>query len=396
MAQKKIVLFLLITTFLSGDFSITLMNFEKGIEVRYLLFFLFLISFLILINFKEIVHKKTINKNLTYFVFITIVYFFISFLTIFQSRDMEISLEKVYDIFFLLLLIISLVIVLNAFEKREFFNFLAGLFILVGIIYAIPIFLSVSTGAERGNFNFSGPNVTTRVLFFAACCAIFKYTLTKRLKYSLLIIFFLIGIILVGSRGGIVGAAVTLTCVALITLIFKWKNKGVYKFSIKKLSIVIVSSLLILTTLEQIKRVFLNRMVETTFAQDKIYTAGRDIIYDNSINMISKNPLWGYGLNGYSIETGENYPHNLLLELMIDTGLPGFFFFIFLLITSFYLPYRLKNSEVFIFSSLPFYMVIVHMFSGNLYDFRYFYLWVIPLIYFSLNTKKVIFNSKFF
>ncbi len=55
---------------------------------------------------------------------------------------------------------------------------------------------------------------------------------------------------------------------------------------------------------------------------------GRDENFDSAVNRISERPLLGHGLGGYYVDWysepgGGTYPHNLLLELLCETGIIG-------------------------------------------------------------------------
>lgn len=113
---------------------------------------------------------------------------------------------------------------------------------------------------------------------------------------------------------------------------------------------------------DYLERVFINRIVNLLINQ--VYYAGRDLLYVYAEDMIRERPFFGFGLNGYTIATGEVYPHNTLLEMMVETGVVGAVYFVFTCIITLLILRRYRNSDNLIIAILPLYMQIVQMFSG--------------------------------
>lgn len=383
MQKKKIVLVILVLCYFAGGFTLSRLNIGLNLEVKYILYIGFVFS-IIMTKYKIKVIKLN-NNRLSLFYIMSIVYLFITMLSIINSTNKLASLGKFSDLLFLIVLITSLLIVLSDFKEEEFFAFLSKIIIVIGFIYIIPIFMSIFAGADRGGFSLGGYNVITRILFFSACCSIYIYTLNKHIKYFVLTILFFIGIILVGSRGGIVGAVCSLSFLWILKWRFKFKRTLTISF--RKILIPIMVLVIIGIVYTPLKRVFDSRVIDLMFSGNGVYTAGRDQLYLKAINMIEKKPLVGYGLDGFMINTGNIYPHNIVLEIMIETGIIGLVFFVAMLILSIIYAMKMKRTTLSIFSILPLYMIVVQMFSGSLYDFRYYFFWFIPLLYFSRNLK---------
>ena len=126
----------------------------------------------------------------------------------------------------------------------------------------------------------------------------------------------------------------------------------------------------------------MNRIIGTTFSGNTVYTSGRDLIYADATEMILERPILGYGLDSFTSYTGHIYPHNILLEMVIEIGILGAIVFAVYLIYSLIILFKAKNTSLFLFSGLPLYMIIVQLFSGEFYDFRYYFLWTIPLLHY--------------
>ena len=79
--------------------------------------------------------------------------------------------------------------------------------------------------------------------------------------------------------------------------------------------------------------------------------------------------------------TGGNYPHNLFLEIMLDLGIIGIILIIPILVIGAMSLLRSTNQKYVYVSILPLYMIIVQQFSGDLYDFRFFFFWTILILH---------------
>jgi O-antigen ligase len=385
MPIKKISLLLLLLTFLSGTFTLARVNIGFSLEVRHLLlltFFLFLIIGL----------KKAVQLNEEYnslalnpFLITVIIYFFASTISLFYTIDQPKGLVKLESVLFLLFLIISVLIMVKTNNPNDFFNLVSGFFVIIGIVYSFPIYLSVMSGAERGAVELSGPNVVTRILFFATCSSLYKFWLNKKTLYIVCTLIFLTSIVLVGSRGGLVGATVVLFLIFIIKIILvSWSQKRKVKLTLKKILILFLGIGLLLFIYQPVKRVFLTRIIGATFEGNGVYTAGRDVIYTDAIKMIKEKPFFGHGIESFTLYTGHVYPHNLLLEMMVEIGLLGLIIFGIFVFYAVMLMFKFKTSPLFILSGIPLYMIIVQMFSGEFYDFRYFFLWSIPLLFYGV------------
>jgi len=101
-------------------------------------------------------------------------------------------------------------------------------------------------------------------------------------------------------------------------------------------------------------------------------SASRLNIWEIAFEHFLNNPILGFGLE--SPETG-NYPHNIIVEVLLATGMLGFIPFIYLLIKSF-------QNALFIFKNTPksawiavifMQSLIQNMFSGGIYTASWFW-----------------------
>ena len=373
--KKNLLIVTLILLLLSGRFTIgRIMNFLPNIEIRFIFLLLFLLIFIILIQDKLTIYKADIY-SIT-FIFLTIVFFILLIVSVLYSPNKIVAIIKLKDIAILALETIFIFITLRLFSDIDgLLKIIAITFVILGLIYLFPILYSVLSGAGRGTVYIGGPNVVTRILFFSLINSLYLNNIQNKSKYFILSLLFLIGIILVGSRGGIVGAAFSLTVLFLVKFRDRLKIKRI--FTKKSLFLTANALIIMILMFKYIYRTFYERIVNLLF--NNLYFSGRDIIYKETVEKISESPLFGYGLNGYTAVIGGrfNYPHNIILEVLLDVGFLGLILFSILLVFSIISIYKLRYYAEMYISILPIYVLVVSMLSGDMYDFRYYYFWVL-------------------
>lgn len=378
MPYKKYLLIIITLAFLAGDFSLNRIGFPVNIEVRYL----FILLFFIMIFMR--IHNFGLNKLFIFeksvFLFLTTIflYFFVLLISVFISESIYDAFKYYLDTAFILVLIFGLLILISKYEGEELLTQLSGILIITGLIFTIPVIVTATGDANRGQFSLGGPNVITRFIFFAFCSSIYRYISMKDIKYIIISLLFFVGIIFIGSRGGLLGAIVTLMVLLLLNF-NNWKHK--MKISGKKVIFLLILVTGVSIFYNDLQRIIMGRYINLTFSDNGLYTSGRDELYAESLAMISESPVLGHGINGFYIRTGELYPHNIVLEMMNNIGILGLLFFFIFLFYSVYLIIKFRKTKLCIFSGLPFYMIIVHMFSGSIYDFRFYFFWTLLLLY---------------
>ena len=97
--------------------------------------------------------------------------------------------------------------------------------------------------------------------------------------------------------------------------------------------------------------------------------------------MFCNAPVIGVGLDGYRqlSFTGEPYPHNIVLHIAVEGGLIGLLFFLIPLwglIDRWFSPKELEHTVA---ASLAFLYFVASLFSGGLYDTRFY--WFFAALY---------------
>jgi O-antigen ligase len=97
-----------------------------------------------------------------------------------------------------------------------------------------------------------------------------------------------------------------------------------------------------------------------------------------SIDMFFKKPILGYGILGFSSQTGMQYPHNIILEFMVEYGIIGLLALYLMLSDCIKVVYKcLRNQNANYYeialSLCWIALFISSLFSGNISGNRYFY-----------------------
>lgn len=354
----EVILGVLVTLlFLSGDFSVS------GIEIKYLI--LMITILLVFVGFSLGVNLRLPKLSLMFSL-----YWFLLVLLLFSamwSLNSEQAVNEFKGVFTVLLFSIISLIIFSSFSRS--INASLATFLFVALTYsAIAVWTSIQSGS-RGTIILGGPNVASRVIFFGLLAALYFNASDRRNWLILVMPLLLAGIVALGSRGGVIGAMITLGVLLLVKLMRS--RAWIPKFEFKSIAIGILALLVFVYYLfPLVSNVFESRIIELTL--NRVYMAGRDSLYARAWELIEQRPIVGYGLGGYYGSTLSSYPHNLMLQVWLDGGIVLLALFFMLLAVTFRLVF-LRKSTLSIVASGVLYMFIVHQVSGGYYDLRYVY-----------------------
>lgn len=296
------------------------------------------------------------------------------------------GLEKLFLAFTVPLLSVSFLYTLKWDEEKVIKCFLFSIFIflLVAIIYKMHgNFLS------RGRFGLLGPIPFGWICALAAI-AYYMKVMEKRGKRN--IIYFLVFCICVlwtGSKGPFLGLLIS---ILIITTYFYYKSP-------KYLLIlgIFVMIIILLLTYDSSGRIVSTYRALISDPSDYINGVGHGSIGTriafifSSIEAFVKHPFIGYGLGEWEFKVGTfgyKYPHNLLLETIVETGLIGGLAMISLIVYSLYTTFR--KSKILGFMSFTGFLFL--LVSGDMGYIRYpLFLVLLSTLYFS---KKSYSNLK--
>lgn len=190
-------------------------------------------------------------------------------------------------------------------------------------------------------------------------------------KNIILILLDLFLIVMFGSRGPLLCYAIFLVLFVLFENIKKYV-KGI--FCIVLLNIYLFLDKIILGIANIIDRFNISSRTLYLLVNDIQHSSGRDIIQKNSLYLLKQNSIFGLGIAG-EFKYMEDYPHNIILDLMLHWGII-FGSLVFFLLVIFISKAFLKSSGkerllMLIFISYGF---ITLLFSGTYLSWDGFYI----------------------
>ncbi|MBU5436818.1 O-antigen ligase family protein [Tissierella sp. MSJ-40] len=188
----------------------------------------------------------------------------------------------------------------------------------------------------------------------------------------------LICIILTFSRGAYISILIALVISFMIEKDRKWKCRSILLAIIVLFVLVNVLEVLGIGYVDLFKRRFLGMLSSGG--------SGRSIIWKNAFETFIKNPIFGIGINAFlNYSTSNygihNYIHNTFLEVLVESGVVGFFIYGLFLILVFFSCIKLfkKNKET-KFLLVTFIGMMFQMFFLSILLSEVFY-FIILLIY---------------
>lgn len=370
MKIKDVVLLLVILFTVAGNFTLDrLTAIPINMEVKWIILALIIV---LLPGLKWVKNDRSSNILLL----LIFIFLWITSLTAIYSPDAASAYHVILDHIVILSMVILTQWSINAYSnKDQALDLIVKSFIGVAFVYCILIVITSVVFAGRGALLIGGPNVATRIIFFGSILSLYKFKNTAKMLYVYLFAFYIIGIILVGSRGGFVSGGLGLGLV-LIMQFFNRKERNGKLFKKFVVGIAVLIGVVVVPLYDVIAKVFQERIINLLFVER--YTAGRDVLYGSAVDNVQMDPLFGQGLGSY-YQTLGIYPHNIFLEVLLNSGAVGMCIFLPLIIYSIVLLYKNRNTAYSYLCILPIYMIVVSNFSGSMFDFRYYFFWIIVI-----------------
>ena len=240
------------------------------------------------------------------------------------------------------------------FSTLTLWTLIAGAFIIapdkvrlarfINLIFLIAAWIAIQSTIEylrsgsdvinlNSNYLALGYTLGMGVLICAAYGFLSGVSLTKRIFMFSLSIYFMFVLFLLGGRGPLISTLISLP----VPLLFSSKLVQLNKIKLKKYAAIIVILFLIIILISfylyskglltgTLYRILL--FLEPGMGQ----SAGARIdFYSISENLWLANPLFGYGIGSWPILNGlpdvYSYPHNIVLEILVELGLIGLILF---------------------------------------------------------------------
>lgn len=181
-----------------------------------------------------------------------------------------------------------------------------------------------------------------------------------------------------GSRGVVLSIFLLLLFIFIVHI--KQNNRGVAVHKGRLRSTVVALVLIAasyISFFSYIDKYLENKTGISFYAIEKIARMGAEGDLDNGRNSIASvaldgfwdQPIWGHGIDRFEAVTGQNYPHNFVLEILFDGGLILFFILLIpFLVSILKFLVRCNKDEMAVFSTLFFSSVPGALFSQDLYN----------------------------
>lgn len=182
-----------------------------------------------------------------------------------------------------------------------------------------------------------------------------------------------IGLIASGSRGSLGATLVALP--ALFAL-----DPGCRRFVLKRPLLMGTFALmgggvLALADLGAVAEIGSKRFLEQTL--EGHYLSFRDVLIRYAYDFWLEAPLFGNGLGSFSLVTPLNYPHNIVMELLCETGVVGLLLFLIFAFFSLTSQYALGGRDRALILPLIALTGISSLASGDFVDFRFLFLFML-------------------
>jgi len=294
----------------------------------------------------------------------------------------------------------ALIIAPDPIRLRRLFSLLLLLSIWWGIE---AIIASIETGGKTslfvGSTNYLGLG---RLCGLGMSIAFVAWLFMKRFRILFFFLFVGLGVViaLAGGRGPLLSVAVALLIPIVVGLRLAKQNlfyTRQQRLAAMVVSLAVIGLAIYVSSAEELPRT-LDRLMGTTGGGELKGTAGdRANTYERAVELWQLNFVLGHGAGSWPLLNGRpddfpSHPHNLFLELLVESGVVGLVIFLILLTNS------LKRISLVQMASDPLAMttvlVTVNMFcntmvSGDLSDNRTLFLLIGLLAYFAFTKKPV-------
>jgi O-antigen ligase len=196
----------------------------------------------------------------------------------------------------------------------------------------------------------------------------------------------LVLLLLSGSRSPVICSSI---CLVLLFLNIKVRGYKTNKLLIVIIATITVISFVIFYAIISGNSLFLSRILDTLNGNDfdSRKFVQRPELYDLAMQLITDNPILGYGLELPKF----GYPHNLILESFLTTGIFGGFLFVIIYSYTFVKALSMifdKNNSWSWMAIIYVQYAVVIMFSGSLYGSSTF--WYLTFAIIGFKKYKII------
>lgn len=244
---------------------------------------------------------------------------------------------------------------------------------VAGVVYSSAGLLSLGNLARVSVFG-GGPNVFGRVTGLGMVAILYLMSTQRNSPWlALLLIPTGVATVLSGSRGAMLGTVLALAFVVIML------GRRVWSKVLAGVCVALIPGLFLYQRYgESIEKVVTLRIVKLTIEDG--YLAGRDNLWSDALAYLSQHPLAGSGIGTFIAQVG-TYPHDLPLQIGVDSGVIGMTLFVATMayFAGAALRLRPSNSAAIGAAACAFLILVASLFSGGYYDSRFMWVWLIVM-----------------
>ncbi|MDD4781887.1 MAG: O-antigen ligase family protein [Tissierellia bacterium] len=384
MKNEKLPITVIITSLLLGFYiDIKCINwalvygFFNGLDRGFLPLLYSSVFILIILNVGISKYKKKIDlKNYSLFlIFYLLVFFFLTMNFI--------GPPKISFLHFLTLVIIGLIIPNIILVNTRLVLKSIMFYPIFSVLKLDSVFSPSSDWISAISMDASYAFITPVMAMFIYLIFFFKQE-TKKQKISTIILsainlIFLFKLVQYGSRGPILSLLLVLGFLWIVRP--RYENIGILinkkRLAVSFLSIIILFFFFqpiityLSSVLESNNLYFYGLGKTINLLEHNNISNGRNLFNSISLNMFADKPFIGYGLDRFDANTGLGYPHNFVLQTLVDGGILLFIILLVPIIFNLIKKYKRCNKDEFVlmtflfFSSVPYALLSQNMWNNS-------------------------------
>jgi O-antigen ligase len=298
-------------------------------------------------------------------------------MSVLWSATPDNGIVKIIDLLYVLALLISLNVLQTRIDLR---GSLTDVLLLVSILMAVGALAVSIVGSSSGRFAAfgGGPNVFGRTMAFGNILALDKLSKPGRpYKYAIVVAVTFVMLLASGSRGALVGWMVGVT-------VFLHARRPKLTILASRLVFVFAIAVLFLFTSNAGKSIV--ELAKVRYGEETLqnrYLSHRDELAIYAFTMWQSQPIEGCGLGAFAGHSpgGQEYPHNMILELLSEGGGIATLCFFCMLWFSIRELTRSRDGWSGALVSLFGTSLVCAQFSGDLYDSRNVFVFMMLAVY---------------
>ena len=312
------------------------------------------------------VAKRIVKNNLVYFIFILYLV-----TTLFYSPVTVYGVSKILGLTIFILPISIKILYLKENSSKEILKQFAYIIILTGIILSVILFYLWPIKYDgTKSFLIWSHNGLGRYLAFSIITYIILYhsikieSVKERIFYYSIYFIIYLALYLTALRAAYYGVHIVL----VLYYLFNYKNKNLkmdYLFYIIVFVIIQIADKYLFSNITVDRFKIIEGLSKSVISNDASLGA-RLIMWRESVEVIKNNFIFGIGIGGYpsvsKIAAQLLYPHNIILELFLETGLIGITFFTYLFLNTLKILIVKKDILFYFFIIYSFYS----LFAGDI------------------------------